>query len=75
MKTLSKKDYIALCDSVCGALSQISHQLCGYKEVLDDESKKITTLYLNGNKKSPKLPKSVLKKGKNNTMKMFCISL
>lgn len=45
-QTMNLKEYNLLCESVCETLSQICHQFCGYKDILDDESKKIAGIYL-----------------------------
>lgn len=76
VKTLSKKDYIVLCESVCGALSQISHQLCGYKEILDDESKRIANLYLKEINKVAKMAKKrFAKRGEKYDEKVLYLAL
>lgn len=46
-QTMNLKEYNLLCESVCETLSQICHQFCGYKDILDDKSKKIANIYLN----------------------------
>lgn len=64
VKTLSKKEYIALCKSVCSALLQISHQFCGYNEVLDNTSKEVATVYLKEINKVAKIAKKRFSKRK-----------